>query len=565
MLSDPQKTRPDPGAVKPLRTGRSTSRLWLLPSVLATAAVAVPLIAVVFAAFAPGSEGWSHIVSTVMADYVLNTLALMALVSILALIPGVGCAWLVATCAFPGRRYFDWLLVLPLAAPAYVLAYAYTDLLEVSGPVQNAVRQVLGLGIDSFSIGGIRSLPGAAAMLALVLYPYIYLLARTSFATRSGAQFEAARVLGMSPGRAFWHIALPSARPAIAGGLALVLMETLADFGVVDYFAVPTFSTGIYRTWIGLGDKTAAMKLAAVMLLFVAVLVMAEAATRKGRPDARDHRRPRTLQLKGVAALLASVACAIPVMLGFVLPVLVLVGYQLQSGGDQLLGRGFMSYAFNSASVSLAAALIATSLGLLMSYALRQGNSAGKDRISGGAVLTRLGTLGYALPGMLLAVGLLGPVGALDQALTRWMRDGFGYSGGLLLSGTVVLLVYAYVCRFMTVAFNTVDSGLQAIPPAMDAGARSLGAGPLTVVRRIHLPLLTPSLAAASLLVFVDAMRELPATLLLRPFNFDTLATRVYRLASDERLAEASSAALTIVLLGLIPVLLVHRIGSRRD
>lgn len=549
-----------------LSTGRSASRLWLLPALLAATLVAVPLVAVTLTLFAPGSDAWSHILNTVMADYVINTLALMALVSVLALIPGVGCAWLVAACEFPGRRYFDWMLVLPLAAPAYVLAYAYTDLLEVSGPLQTGIRQLFGLGMNEFAIGGIRSLPGAAMMLALVLYPYIYLLARTSFATRSGAQFEAARVLGASPSRAFWQVALPAARPAIAGGLALVLMETLADFGVVDYFSVPTFSTGIYRTWMGLGDKTAAMKLAAVMLLFVAVLVSIEAATRKGRPDARDHRRPRTLKLKGSQALLALMACAAPVVLGFVVPVCVLVTLQWQSGGDQLLGRGFIDYTRNSAGVSLAAALIATALGLLMSYALRPGRGDRNGNRSGpAAFLTRLGTLGYALPGMLLAVGLLGPVGAVDRFLSGWLRDVFGYGGGLVLSGTVILLVYAYVCRFMTVAFNTVEAGLGAIPQALDAGARSLGATPWSLVRRIHLPLLTPSLAAAALLVFVDTMRELPATLLLRPFNFDTLATRVYRLASDERLAEASSAALTIVLLGLIPVLLVHRIGSRRQ
>lgn len=549
-----------------LSAGRSASRLWLIPPLLAAAIVALPLLAVTASLFAPGSEAWSHILRTVMAGYVFNTLALMLLVSLFALVPGVGCAWLVASCTFPGRRYFDWLLVLPLAAPAYVLAYAYTDLLEVSGPVQGAIRQLLGLGIDEFAISGIRSLPGAAAMLALVLYPYIYLLARTSFATRSGAQFEAARVLGLSPGRAFWRVALPAARPAIAGGLALVLMETLADFGVVDYFAVPTFSTGIYRTWIGLGDKTAAMKLAAVMLLFVAVLVALETGTCKGRPDARDHRQPRTTQLRGGRALLAVLACAAPVLLGFVLPVAVLLSYQLGSGGDQLLGRGFIDYTLNSTRVSLAAALLATALGLLMSYALRQDRNQAGLRAGGSwrGLLTRLGTLGYALPGMLLAVGLLGPVGAVDQALSRWARDLLGYQGGLVLSGTTILLVYAYVCRFMTVAFNTVDAGLDSIPRAMDAGARSLGATPWGVVRRIHLPQLRSSLAAAALLVFVDAMRELPATLLLRPFNFDTLATRVYRLASDERLAEASSAALTIVLLGLIPVLLVHRISHRR-
>ncbi|MEM8817592.1 MAG: ABC transporter permease subunit, partial [Pseudomonadota bacterium] len=380
-----------------------------------------------------------------------------------------------------------------------------------------------------------------------------------SFARRSGAQFNAARVLGLSPYRAFWRVAIPAARPAIAGGLALVLMETLADFGVVDYFAVPTLSTGVFRTWIGLGDKTAALRLAALMLLFVAMLVSFEGLSRRGQPDPRDQSRAVPMRLKGWRAAAASLACALPVALGFVLPVAVLVGYKLRSGGDQLFGRGFFDYAVNSASVSLAAALIAAGIALFMSYSKRQYSSRGVE------VLTRVGTLGYALPGMLLAVGLLGPIGVFDRSVTAWLRDSFSYSGGLLLSGTSMLLVYAYVCRFMTVAFNTVDAGLSGIPRAMDAAARTLGAKPAAVVGRIHLPLLAPSLAAAALLVFVDAMRELPATLMLRPFDFDTLATRVYRLASDERLAEASSAALAIVLLGIIPVLLVHRISAKQD
>lgn len=538
---------------------RHASRAWLLPSLAAAAIVALPLVAVLVSLFAPANEAWSHIVSTVLGDYLLNTLALMLLVALMALIPGVGCAWLVAACDFPGRRYFDWLLVLPLAAPAYVLAYAYTDLLEVSGPLQSTIRSIFGLSIEQFAVRGVRSLPGAAWMLAVVLYPYIYLLTRTSFAARSGTQFHAARVLGLSAWQAFWRVALPPARPAIAGGLALVLMETLADFGVVDYFGVPTFSTGIFRTWLGLGDKTAALKLAALMLMFVAVLVVIEGMTRKGQPDPRDLRQAQRMSLRGWRACLASAACALPVLLGFVVPVLLLLGYQLTSGGDQLLGRGFMDFGLNSFRVSLLAALIAAALALLMSYSSRQ--NPGRTT----ALLTRAGTLGYALPGMLLAVGLLGPIGIFDRHLSGWLRDEFNYSGGLLLTGTTLLLVYAYVCRFMTVAYNTVDAGLCAIPPAMDASARSLGETSLGVLRRIHWPLLRPSLTAAALLVFVDAMRELPATLLLRPFDFDTLATRVYRLASDERLAEASSSALTIVLLGLIPVLLVHRMSKQRQ
>jgi len=533
---------------------RGASRLWLLPALIAAGIVAVPLLAVLWSLFAPDSAGWQHITGTVLPGYVRNTLGLMLLVGVLSLLPGVGCAWLVAACEFPGKRHFDWLLVLPLAAPAYVVAYAYTDLLDVSGPVQSGLRELFGLGLDQLAVTGIRSLPGAAVMLALVLYPYVYLLARTSFARRSHMQFNAARVLGVSAFAAFWRVALPAARPAIAGGLALVLMETLADFGVVDYFAVPTLSTGIFRTWLGLGDKSAALRLAALMLLFVALLVTAESLSRRGSPDPRDQSHAEAIRLEGWRALLAWLSCALPVVLGFLLPVFVLLKYTLDSG--LLASRGFADLSLNSASVSLAAALIATALALLVSYSKRRHAS----RL--GDALTRFGTLGYALPGMLLAVGLLGPIGALDRNLAGWLRDTFGYSGGLLLAGTTVLLVYAYVCRFMTVAFNTVDAGLSGVPPALDAAARSLGAKPSQLLRRIHLPLLAPSLMSAALLVFVDAMRELPATLLLRPFDFDTLATRVYRLASDEQLSEASAPALAIVLIGLIPVLLVHRIGK---
>ncbi len=539
-------------------TAKRASRLWLLPALAAAAVVALPLAAVLVGGLLPGGDGWQHLKETVLAAYVANTLVLMLLVGLISLAIGVGSAWLVAAYDFPGRGALAWLLVLPLAAPAYVVAYAYTDLLDVSGPLQGWVRSAFGLGIDEFAIGGVRSLPGAAVMLAIVLYPYVYLLCRASFAGRSAAPFEAARVLGLTAFQAFLRVALPAARPAIAGGLALVLMETLADFGVVDYFALPTFSTGIYRTWISLGDKSAALRLAALMLLFVLALVVFENASRRGRPDARDTSRAARVRLTGSRAWLATLACALPVTFGFVLPVLILLGLKLTTGGDPLFGRRFIDYAGNSVGVSVAAALAATLLAVLMAYSQRLAPG------RAGNALIRIGTLGYALPGMLLAVGLLGPLGVVDRNLTAWLRDHFGYGGGLLLSGTALVLVYAYVCRFLTVSYNSVQAGFAAVPEAMDAAARSLGATRTGVLRRVHLPLIRPSVLAAALLVFVDAMRELPATLMLRPFNFDTLATRVYRLAGDERLAEASTAALTIVAIGLLPVLLLNRIGSRR-
>ncbi len=505
----------------------------------------------------PADAAWQHLASTMLPEYIGNTLLLMLLVGGLAGFLGISTAWLVATCRFPGQRYLAWMLVLPLAAPAYVIAYAYTDLLDVSGPVQSALRSLLELGIDELAFGGIRSLPGAAVMLSLVLYPYVYLLCRTSFMSSASTHFQAARTLGHSPFSAFIKVALPTARPAIAGGLALVIMETLADFGVVQHFSVATFSTGIYRTWIGLGEPAAAMRLAFIMLGLVALLIALETLGRRGRPDVRALDAPLRFELRGARAVAATALCALPVLLGFVIPVGLLLYYQFASGGDPLAGGRFFAFAKNSVSVSMAAAVIATLFALLLAGTVRRN----PGRLAAAAV--RVSTLGYALPGMLLAVGLLSATSGIDRTLTTTLRDGFGYGGGLVLSGTVVLLVYAYICRFLTVSYNSVHAGFDGLSPTLDDAARTLGATPGEIVRRIHLPLLRPSLIAAVLLVFVDTMRELPATLLLRPFNFDTLATRVYWLASDEKLAEAASAALLIIALGIVPSLLANRIAEQ--
>ena len=532
------------------------SRFFLLAAIVVALFVAAPIAAVLVAALMPADAAWQHLVDTVLADYVMNTLLLMLLVAVLAGAFGVATAWLVATCRFPGRRWLSWMLVLPLAAPAYVVAYAYTDLLDVSGPVQSALRNALGLGIDQFAFGGVRSLPGAAVMLSLVLYPYVYLLCRASFVTSAATHFQAARLLGRKPFGAFIHVALPAARPAIAGGIALAVMETLADFGVVQHFSVPTFSTGIYRTWIGLGEHAAAMRLAFMMLGFVALLIGLEALGRRGKPDVQALGQPPRFKLRGASAIGATAVCVLPVLFGFVVPLGLLLYYQLTVGGDPLAGEQFIAFAKNSVAVSVTAAVVATVFALLLAGTQRRM----PGRLTGAAI--RISTLGYALPGMLLAVGLLSATADVDRALTVALRDGFGYGGGLLLSGTAFLLIYAYVCRFLTISYNSVHAGFEALSPTLDAAARTLGARSSEVVRRVHLPLLRPSLVAALLIVFVDAMRELPATLLLRPFDFDTLATRVYWLASDEKLAEASSAALTIIALGIGPALLANRVAS---
>ncbi|MDP5104513.1 MAG: iron ABC transporter permease [Erythrobacter sp.] len=532
---------------------------------MALAALAgLPIAAIVWAALA-GAGGTSETIATlagtVLPTYIANTALLMLLAGGFAAIVGTGCAWLVAATAFPGRRLLGWALVLPLAVPAYIAAYIYADLLDFSGPVQSALRQATGWGPNDYSVPDIRSLTGGALVLGFVLYPYVYLLARTAFATQSASQFRAARSLGAGPAAAFWRIALPAARPAIAGGLALVLMEVLADFGVAEYFAIPTFSTGIFRSWLAMGDKAAALKLAAVMLLFVVALVALEAATRRGRSDSSDGLTGRAgaeplVALSPLGKALALIACLIPVLFGFVVPALYL-GTLAMGDVAQKAAGDLASYAQGSLWLGLAAAGVCLAAALLLAFAQARSGS----RVTSSAI--RLATLGYALPGALLAVGLLAPVGAFDQSITRFARDAFGWGGGLLLTGTSVVLIYALSVRFLTVAYNTVSGGLARIPPGLDAAARSLGASPSRVLARIYAPLLAPSLAGAAALVFIDTLRELPATLILRPFNLETLATRTYRLASDERLVEAAIPALILLAAGLLPVLLLNRLGKR--
>ena len=533
--------------------------VWIAAALTIAVLVAIPLIAVLAALLTPGDEAWAHLVETTLWLYMRNTLALMVMVALIAGPTGVCAAWLIATTEFPGRRVFEWLLILPLAAPAYIIAYLYTDLFAFAGPVQTSLRAMFGWAHGGYWFPNVRSLPGAALCLALTLYPYVYLLTRTAFATQASAQLAAARTLGLGPWRAFRRVALPCARPAIAGGLALALMETMADYGVADYFAIPTFSTGIFRTWLAMGEKQAALKLAGAMLMLVAALVTIESLSRRGRADdgGRASAPLERTRLSPVHGALAALACALPVMFGFAVPVIVLVQGAMASL-DQEIARGLFGYARNSVWAAGLAAVIATALASVLAYAQR------KSRSSLTKASIRLATLGYALPGALLAVGLLGPLGGFDRVLTRMMHEHLGWTGGLVLTGSIAVLVYACVVRFLTVSFNTMASGMSRVPPELDGAARTLGAGPFGVFRRVHVPLLGPALGASTLLVFVDVMRELPATLLLRPFGFETLATRVYRLASDERLAEASVAALAIILVGLAPVIYVSALGRVR-
>ena len=531
------------------------SGLWLMALLTATL-VAVPILSVGSHLFSGDTGGtWAHLVSTVLPDYVITTLWLCAGVGVAVTLLGVGSAWLVTRHQFPGRAVFEWALVLPLAVPAYVMAYTYTDLLQYVGPVQTALREAFGWRRADYWFPDVRSTGGAVIMFSLVLYPYVYLMARTAFVERGGAMIEVARSLGLTPWQGFLRISLPMARPAIAGGVALALMETLADFGTVSYFAVQTFTTGIYRAWFSLGDRAAAAQLALVLLGFVALVLLFERISRGGRrfADTSLHRGTTARsRLTGGRAALAMAACALPLAGGFGLPALLLLRMALTEG-DAQFGEKFLRLAGNSMLLAGLTALLAVALALLIGYAAR---------VHRGAPMRwahRVAGLGYALPGSVIAVGVLIPVTRLDHLLAQGLRDGFGIEVGLLFTGGIAALVYACLVRYLTAAMQAVDAGLAKITPNMDQAARSLGHTPAQTLWRVHLPLLRGSALTAGLLVFIDVMKELPATLVMRPFNFDTLATQAYTLAADERLAEASTAALAIVVVGLLPMVVICR------
>ncbi len=547
----------NPGIQKsPTATGLSALRWpspWIAAATVTALLVMTPILSVLGYLFHPGSGTWQHLADTVLGDYIRNSLLLMAGVAIGAGSIGITTAWLTSMYHFPGRRFFIWALLLPLAFPAYILAYTYTGMLEPAGPVQSWIRSAFELGYGEYWFPEIRSIGGAMVMLSLVLYPYVYLLARAAFLEQSVCALEVSRTLGCGPWRSFFSIALPLARPAIVVGLSLALMETLADFGTVDYFGISTFTTGIFRTWYGLYDEVAAAQLAALLMLFVFSLILLE---RWSRRQARFHHTTNRYQalpeqrLGRFNAWLAITACLLPLLFGFLLPVAQLILWAIQTW-EQMVDASFYTLAANSFTLAGIAAVAALFTALLLGY----GRRLQPTRWLRG--LVQIAGMGYAIPGMVIAIGVLIPFGWLDNALDSWMRNQFGISIGLLFSGTLFILLFAYLVRFLTVSLQTVEAGLGKIKPSMDEAAWSMGRSKLDTVRRVHLPLMRGSLLTALLIVFVDVLKELPATLVLRPFNFNTLAVRTYELASDERLADASSAALTIVLVGIIPVILL--------
>jgi iron(III) transport system permease protein len=535
------------------RARAAVSLLDALATVLA-ALIVVPVAIVMLQVFAPATDTWAHLVATVLPEYVRNTIYLLVGVGFGVGVIGTLTAWVVTTYRFPGRQTLEWALVLPLAMPAYVVAYAYTDALQFSGPVQTWLRELMGWRAREYWFPDIRSVGGAITLFILTLYPYVYLLARAAFLEQSMATLEASRLLGVSRWGSFLRVGLPLARPAIVGGIALAMMETLADFGTVSYFAVPTFSTGIYRAWFSLGDFHAAAQLAMIMLGFVLAIIAFERALR-GRArvhNAGNRGAAGSVPLQSRSAWLATLVCGLPVLLGFAVPAAMLVRMAI-ARGDPQFGPRFLELVFNSFSLAGVAAIVAAAMALLVAYAARV------THLRLVVAATKIAGIGYAVPGHVIAVGILIPLAALDNALVGWLKAQFGIAAGLLLTGSIAALVYAYTVRFLGVALQTINAGMAKITPSMDDAARSLGLAPAATLRRVHLPMLRRSVFTAALLVFVEVMKELPATFVLRPFNFDTLAVQAYNLAADERLSEAATASLVIVMVGVLPIIILSR------
>lgn len=533
--------------------------VWRSGVVAVSLLLALPVLVVFAYLFVPAGEVWQHLASTVLRDYVQNSLLLVLGVAIGTLTLGVSTAWLTSMCEYPGRRVFAWALLLPMAMPAYIIAYTYTGMLDFSGPLQSLLREWGGWGYGDYWFPEIRSLEGAAIMLSLVLYPYVYLLARASFLGQSICVLDVSRTMGNGPWRTFFTVALPLARPSIVAGLSLALMETLADYGTVQYFGVSTFTTGIFRTWFGLGNGAAAAQLSAVLLFFVFALVFLERFSRRQAQyhhTSQRHQDLKRFRLTGWNAWAAFLICLGALLFGFLLPAGQLLTWVFTTA-DQTLDASFVSLVLNSLELAAIATVLALCLALFLAYGRRLHETLPVQ------AAVRVAGMGYAVPGTVIAVGVIIPLAAFDNALDGWMRGQFGVSTGLLLSGTLVALLFAYMVRFLAVSLQTVEAGLGRIRPSMDESARSMGFRPLQILGKVHIPMLQGSLLTALLLVFVDVLKELPATLILRPFNFNTLAVRAYELASDERLADAATPALAIVAAGILPVILLSRSITR--
>lgn len=533
---------------------------WLAASAIVVALVMTPLGGLVYFAARGSGSLWPHLVANVLPHAMRTTVLLLVGVGAVVAVAGVGTAWLVTIYRFPGRRFFQWALLLPLAVPTYIVAYAYLDVMHPVGPVQTALRDWLGVARPrDLWFPEVRSLGGCIFLLGMVLYPYVYLPVRALFLMQSVATIEVARTLGAGPLGVFFRIALPLARPAIAVGVSLALMEALNDIGASEFLGVRTLTVAIYTTWTTRMSVEGAAQIALIMLCVVFGLILLERWARRRQryaaPVRSDH-APSPAPLSGLSAAAASVACFLPILFGFLIPASYLAAQSWKRYRLNGMPEALPVWIGNSFFFAAIATIVAVFLGLLLAYTVRL------SRSRAAPLIVRAAGIGYAVPGTVLAVGLLVPLASLDNAVDGFMRASFGISTGLLLTGSGAALILAYVIRFLAISAGGIEAGLAKVSPHLDMAARSLGSRPGKVLRTIHLPLLSPAIAAAAILVFVDCMKELPATLLLQPFNFTTLATALYGEAKRGTYEDGAIAALAIVLVGLIPVIMLARVNA---
>lgn len=528
---------------------------WFVIAALVAGFILLPLLAVVVLALTPTENIWPHLLATTLPRYLGNTIVLMLSVGVLSGAVGVGAAWLLTMYRFPLANLFRWAMLMPLALPAYVSAYALVDFLEYAGPVQTGLRSVFGWQSSrDYWFFDVRSMGMAVVVLSGALFPYVYLLARAAFQEQGAASYEVARALGAGPWRRFWGLGLPLARPAMAAGVAIVMMETAADFGVVEYFGVQTLTTGIFTTWLEANNVGGAAQIAGVLLVIVFMLLGVEKFSRRTKRYhnwARNTRPLSRVTLTGPNAGLACLACLVPISIGFVLPLSVILNHAMAS--EHWVDPGLFRAFTNTLIVCASAAVLTVGVALVFAFGARL-TGRGLSRF-----LLPLTSLGYATPGAVLAVGILIPLAALDHSVADTVEMLTGWDPGLILTGSAAALAYAYMVRFFAIAQGAADTALGRISPSLPMAARSLGRSPAGVLRQVHVPLMRRSILVALLLVFVDSVKELPATLLLRPFNFNTLSTRVYEQASLENIRDAAPAALLITVVGLVAVAFLAR------
>ena len=530
--------------------------LETLGALFVASIIAIPILTIFYIAFSADKNIWPHLSSTVLPGYIITTSIVLAGISIITILIGVGLAWIVTVYEFPMRRTMEWLCLIPLAMPAYIVAYAYGDLLDYTGFVQTNLRFIFGWGsIRDYWFPSVYSIGGSIFVMSFVLYPYVYLTSRAAFLRQSMTLIEVSSTLGKSSIYSFFHIALPMARPAIIIGLILVIMESMNEFAAFEYYGVDTLSVGVYITWLGKNNLGGAAQIAIFMLLFVFLLMIIEKGLRKKRSFAQNNRKLMSvnrIKLSKGRSVFAIIICAVPILIGFLFPSLVLLDFVL----ERILEVDAIKYAdllFNSLLLSIFAAILTIILGVFLVNTYITSNNF-IIRLS-----VTISRLGYALPGVVIALGVIVPLITLDGLIKNALGHYFNITVGLIFSGTMIAIVYAYVIRFLTISYGTIESGFTTLNPDIAAASRVLGQSKYSTLIKIQLPIIKPALIMSALLVFVDSMKELPATLILRPFNFDTLATYVYTYASLSQIEEAALPALTIVATGLLPIILINR------